>query len=128
MLTSLKFSTLLLGAALAVSAIGPAAADEWTRKTANGGEITRSVTNEGGGLYSGSTTRTGVNGGTYASSSTCANGVVARCSRSYSGVTANGKTFSGQRLSARGPFRTRSVGTFTGPSGNKWYGFRRLRR
>ncbi|MBZ9857414.1 hypothetical protein LB566_26875 [Mesorhizobium sp. CA13] len=128
MMTSVKFSMLLLGVVLAVSAAGPAGAQEWTRKTVNGGEINRGLTDEGGGIFSGSTTRTGVNGGTYTSTSTCANGVVARCSRSYSGVTANGKTFSGQSLSAHGPFRTRSVGTFTGPGGSKWYGFRRFRR
>ena len=125
---SIKFHALCLAATLAVAVAGPAAAEEWSRQTVNGGEITRSITNEGGGAYSGTTTRTGANGGTYSSSSTCMNGVVARCSRSYSGVGANGRTFSGERASAYGPFRGRSVGSFTGPNGNTVYGFRRFRR
>jgi hypothetical protein len=127
MLTSFKFPMLLLGTVLAVSSAGPVFAEDWTRPTVGGGEISRSVTNDGDGIYSGTTTRTGAHGGTYTSSSTCAAGVVTRCSRSYSGVTGNGKTFSGQRLSAHGPFNTRSVGTFIGPRGNRWVGFRRFR-
>jgi hypothetical protein len=119
---------LSLGLAIAISATWPVSAKEWTRKTVHGGEISRTVTNDGNGRYSGSTTRTGANGATYRSGSTCANGVVARCSRSYSGTGPNDKTFSGERLSAHGPFHTRSVGRFTGPNGNKWFGFRRWRR
>lgn len=125
---STKFAVLSLGLALALAAAGPATAKEWTRKTAHGGQISRTVTNDGNGVYSSSTTRTGPKGGTYTSNSTCANGVVARCSRSYSGKGPDGKTFSGERLSAHGPFRTRSAGSFTGPNGNTWFGFRRWHR
>ena len=128
MLTYFKFSRLLLATILVASTAGSAGAEEWTRTTAAGGQISRSVTNEGNGVYSGTTTRTGAKGGSYTSSSSCGAGIVTRCSRSYSGVTANGKTFSGQRLSAHGPFRTRSVGSFTGPGGRHWVGFRRFRR
>jgi hypothetical protein len=128
MLTSFKFSLLSLATLVAISAAGPVAAEEWTRTTPRGGQISRSVTNDGDGVYSGTTTRTGANGGSYTSSSSCGAGVVTRCSRSYSGVTANGKTFSGERLSAHGPYNTRSVGSFTGPGGNRYVGFRRFRR
>jgi hypothetical protein len=128
MLTSFKISLLLLATIATVSTAGPVAADEWTRTTAAGGQISRSVTNDGNGVYSGTTTRTGAKGGSYTSNSSCGAGVVTRCSRSYSGVTANGKTFSGQRQSAHGPFRTRSAGSFTGPGGRRWVGFRRFRR
>jgi len=127
MLTSFKVSLLSLATLVAISA-GPAAAEEWTRTTASGGQISRSVTNDGNGVYSGTTTRTSAKGGSYTSSSSCGAGVVTRCSRSYSGVTASGKTFSGQQLSAHGPFNTRSVGSFTGPGGRHWVGFRRFRR
>lgn len=128
MLTSFKFSLPLFATLVAVCAAGPAAAEEWTRTTASGGQISRSVTNDGNGVYSGTTTRTGAKGGSYTSSSSCGAGVVTRCTRSYSGVTANGKTFSGQRLSAHGPFNTRSVGSFTGPDGRHWVGSRRFHR
>jgi hypothetical protein len=124
---SMKLPLLCLGAVLTISAGAPAAASEWSRETAHGGEISRSVTGDGG-VYSGSTTRTGPKGGTYSSSSTCAGGVVTRCSRSYSGVGPNGKSFSGTRASAHGPFHTRSAGSFTGPGGNTIFGFRRFRR
>jgi hypothetical protein len=123
----MKFAVLTIGLAFVLSAGKPAAATEWTRQTVHGGEISRTVT-DGNGMYSGSTTRTGAKGGTYTSHSTCANGVVAGCSRSYSGTGPNGKTFSGKRLSAHGPFHARSVGSFTGPNGHKWFGFRRRRR
>lgn len=126
MLTSLK--SRFLATFIAISAAGPVAAEEWTRTTPGGGQISRSVTNDGNGVYSGTTTRTGANGGSYTSSSSCGAGVVTRCSRRYSGVTANGETFSGQRLSASGPYGTRSVGSFTGPDGNRYAGFRRIRR
>ena len=100
MLTSFKASLLSLAALVAISATGPASAEEWTRTTASG---------------------------SYTSSSTGGAGVGTRCSRSYSGVTASGKTFSGQQLSAHGPFNTRSVGSFSGPGGRHWVGFRRFR-
>jgi hypothetical protein len=128
MLASFKFSLLSFAALVTISAVVPANAEDWTRTTPRGGQISRSVTNDGNGIYSGTTTRTGVNGGSYTSSSSCGAGVVTRCSRSYSGVTADGKTFSGQRLSAYGPYNSRSVGSFTSPGGNRYVGFRRIRR
>jgi hypothetical protein len=109
------------------SAASPAAAREWKRPTAHGGEISRSVGRDGN-VYTGSTTRTGANGGTYTSSSKCAGGVVDRCARSYSGTGPNGQSFSGKRVSARGPFHGSSAGRFTGPKGNTVHGFRRWRR
>ncbi|TGP20222.1 MULTISPECIES: hypothetical protein [unclassified Mesorhizobium] len=127
MISSRKLPLICLGAMVVWSVASPASAEEWTRKTAHGGEISRSVTRDGN-VYTGSTTRTGPNGGTYTSSSTCKAGVVDRCSRSYSGAGPNGQTFSGQRYSAAGPFGGRSVGSFTGPNGNTVYGFRRWRR
>ncbi|MBZ9887375.1 hypothetical protein LB559_05385 [Mesorhizobium sp. BR1-1-3] len=128
MLSSVKIPILCLGAMLAWSAASQASAEGWQRPTAHGGEISRSVTKDGG-VYTGSTTRTGPNGGsTYTSSSKCVGGVVDRCARSYSGTGPNGQTFSGKRVSARGPFRGRSAGSFTGPNGNTVHGFRRWRR
>lgn len=125
MLSSVKIPIFCLGAMLVWSA--PASAEEWQRPTAHGGEISRSVGKDGN-VLSGSTTRTGPNGGTYTSSSKCVGGVVDRCARSYSGTGPNGQTFSGKRVSARGPFRGRSAGSFTGPNGNTVHGFRRWRR
>ena len=127
MLSSAKFSLLCLGAMLVWSAASPAVAEEWKRPTAHGGEISRSVSKDGN-IHTGSTTRTGPNGGTYTSSSKCVGGVVDRCARSYSGTGPDGQSFSGERVSARGPFRGRSAGSFTGPNGNTVHGFRRWRR
>ncbi|TIQ37197.1 MAG: hypothetical protein E5X48_07500 [Mesorhizobium sp.] len=127
MLSTTRLSLFCLGAMVVWSAASPASAEEWTRKTTHGGEISRSVSRDGN-IYTGSTTRTGPNGGSYTSNSTCVAGVVDRCSTSYSGAGPNGKTFSGQRHSAAGPFGGRSVGSFTGPNGNTVYGFRRWRR
>ncbi|TPM98577.1 hypothetical protein [Mesorhizobium sp. B2-1-5] len=127
MLSSVKIPMFCLGAMLVWSAASPASAEEWQRPTVHGGEISRSVGKDGS-VYTGSTTRTGPNGGTYTSSSKCVGGVVDRCARSYSGTGPNGQTFSGKRVSARGPFRGRSAGSFTGPNGNTVHGFRRWRR
>ncbi|AID31280.1 hypothetical protein BFX40_26835 [Mesorhizobium sp. SEMIA 3007] len=127
MLFSVKIPALCIGAVLAWSAASPASAEEWRRPTAHGGEISRSVTRDGN-VYTGSTTRTGANGGAYTSSSKCIGGVVDRCARSYSGTGPNGQTFSGKRVSAAGPFRGRSAGSFTGPNGKTVYGIRRWRR
>ncbi len=125
---SAKKIHLLFAVALAFAPIAsPAAAKEWTRKTAHGGEIGRDIGKDGG-VITGSTTRTGPNGGTYTSNSKCVGGVVDRCARSYSGTGPNGNSFSGNRASARGPFGGRSVGSFTGPNGNTGFGFRRWRR
>ena len=127
MLSRTKFPLLCLGALVVWSIAAPASAEEWKRPTVHGGELSRSVSRDGN-VYTGSTTRTGPNGGTYTSNSTCVGGVVDRCSRSYSGAGPNGQAFSGQRCSAAGPLRGRSVGSFTGPNGNTVHGFRRWRR
>jgi hypothetical protein len=127
MLSSAKIHLTCLGAMFVASAVVPATAEEWQRPTAHGGEISRSISREGN-FYTGSTTRTGPNGGTYTSSSKCVAGVVGRCARSYSGTGPDGQSFSGKRVSARGPFRGRSAGSFTGPDGNMVFGFRRWRR
>lgn len=123
----MKIQLFCLGAIFLASAASPASAEEWKRPTAHGGEINRSVGKDGN-VYTGSTTRTGPNGGTYTSNSKCVGGIVDRCARSYSGTGPNGQTFSGKRVSARGPFRGRSAGSFTGPNGNTVHGFRRWRR
>ncbi|CAN7510418.1 hypothetical protein [Mesorhizobium caraganae] len=122
-----KIQLFCLGAIFLASAASPASAEEWKRPTAHGGEISRSVGKDGN-VYTGSTTRTGPNGGTYTSNSKCVGGVVDRCARSYSGTGPHGQTFSGKRVSARGPFHGRSAGSFTGPNGNRVHGFRRWRR
>lgn len=127
MFSSTKFSVLSLGAILVWSAASPAAAEDWQRSTARGGVISRSV-GETGNIHTGSTTRTGPNGGAYTSNSSCIGGVVVRCARSYSGAGPNGKTYEGSRASARGPFHGRSVGSLTGPDGNTVHGVRRWRR
>jgi hypothetical protein len=115
-------ATLLMMASLA-----PAAATEWSRTSRYGGQLSRSATIDGG-IYSGSTTRTGPNGGTYMSTTSCTGGAPSRCSRSYSGTGPQGRSFSGMRASAHGPFRSRSVGSFTGPRGNTVLSFRQFRR
>ncbi|YBV94661.1 hypothetical protein M1D80_01305 (plasmid) [Phyllobacteriaceae bacterium JZ32] len=102
----------------------PAMAAEWTRDTRNGGQITRSVTRVGN-IYSGQTTRVGPNGATYTSNSTCRDGFVDRCRRSYSATGPNGRAYSGNTVTARGPYRVRSIGVHTGPRGNVGMGFRR---
>lgn len=113
--------------AAALLAASPAAAVEWKRPIAHGGELTREVTRDGR-LYHGETTRTGPNGGTYSSSSTCFDGVVDRCKRSYSATGPGGKTVSGKTYTARGPYRMRQAGVFTGPNGNSVAGVRRFWR
>jgi hypothetical protein len=123
----MKIQLFCLGVIFLASAASAASAEEWKRPTAHGGEISRSVGKDGN-VYTGSTTRTGPNGGTYTSSSKCVGGVVDRCARSYSGTGPNGQTFSGKRVSARWPFHGRSAGSFTGPNGNTVHGFRRWRR
>lgn len=94
----------------------PAMSAEWTRDTRSGGQITRSVTKDGN-IYSGQTTRVGPNGATYTSNSACRDGVVDRCRRSYSATGPNGRTYSGSTVTARGPYRVRSVGVHNGPGG-----------
>ncbi|MBX3581795.1 MAG: hypothetical protein KF810_07875 [Rhizobiaceae bacterium] len=105
-------------------AAAPAAAEQWHRPTAHGGELAREVTRDGR-VYSGQTTRTGPNGATYSSSSTCFDGVVNRCRRSFSATGPEGQAWSGERYSARGPYRVRSAGSLTGPNGNTVVGVRR---
>lgn len=109
---------------LAVAGTASANATKWSRETVHGGRITRSIS--GGGLiYSGQTTRTGPNGGTYTSTATCLNGVVDRCRRGYSATGPAGQAIAGHRASARGPFRVRSAGSFTAPRGNTLIGVHR---
>lgn len=105
-----------------VAGASSAQAAEWTRSTVNGGQITRSVTGDGY-VASGTTTRTGPNGGSYSSGTTCVNGwTVDRCHRDYSATTANGDTYYGHRTSARGPYQVRTTGVWTGPEGNSVVG------
>lgn len=113
--------------ALAVLAASPAAADQWKRPTVNGGELTREV-HRHGRVYHGETTREGPNGGSYSSSTGCRNGVVDRCTRSFSATGPEGNTVSGKGYSARGPYRVREAGVVTGPNGNSVVGVRRVWR
>jgi hypothetical protein len=76
-------------------------------------------------VYSGQTTRVGPNGATYTSNSTCRDDLSNRCRRSYSATDPNGRTYSGNTVTARGPHRMRSIGVHTGPRGNVGIGFRR---
>ena len=117
----------LIALALLAAAASPAAAEQWKRPTAHGGELSREVTRDGR-VYSGETTRTGPNGGTYSSSSTCFDGVVNRCKKSFSATGPEGKTLSGTSYAARGPFRVRKAGAVTGPNGNTVVGARRFWR
>lgn len=117
----------LVLAALASVAATPAVADEWKRPTVRGGELTREVDRDGR-VYHGETTREGRNGGTYSSSSTCFDGYVDRCTRSFSATGHDGNTVSGDRYTARGPYRVRQAGVVTGPDGNSVVGVRRWRR
>ncbi len=125
-MTSLLRSS-LVALNLMLLAAAPAAAEQWKRPTVHGGELSRQVTRDGR-VYNGETTRTGPNGGTYSSSSTCFDGAVDRCKRSYSATGPEGKTWSGERYSARGPYRVRSAGVVTGPEGNSVVGARRFWR
>jgi hypothetical protein len=118
-----KTSLAALGLVALIGAC-PASAKEWSRDTVHGGRITRSITADGR-IYSGQTTRVGPNGGSYNSSTTCRNGIVDRCHRTFSATGPNGKTYSGYRATARGPYQVRSVGTITGPRGNVAVGGRR---
>lgn len=117
----------LVALALFVAAASPAAAAEWKRQTAHGGELSREVTRDGR-VYSGETTRTGPNGGTYSSSSTCFDGFVDRCKRSFTATGPEGKTVSGKGYAARGPYRVRQAGVITGPHGDSVVGVRRFWR
>jgi len=110
---------------LAVAASGKA--EEWTRSTVHGGQITRSVTGEDG-RYSGTTTRVGPNGSTYTSSGQCASGVVGRCARNYSATGPSGSTVTGKRATAVGPWRVRTARSVTGPEGGRIFALRRSAR
>jgi len=103
--------------ALALSApLDGARTAEWTRGTVGGGQVSRSVSGDGP-FYTGHTTRVGPNGDTYSSTATCFDGIVDRCRRSYTATGPGGRTYSGERAGARGPFRARSIGRITGPNG-----------
>ncbi|MCX7304981.1 MAG: hypothetical protein NTV73_11705 [Hyphomicrobiales bacterium] len=117
----------LLALALVAFTASSAPAEQWKRPTSHGGEITREVTNDGR-VYQGATTRTGVNGGTYSSSSTCIDGAVDRCRRSYSATGPQGKTVSGKSYLALGPDKGRQIGYFQGENGNRYAGVRRVWR
>jgi hypothetical protein len=121
----LKLSLFVL--ALAPAAASPAAAEQWKRPTVHGGELSREVTRDGR-VYQGETTRTGPNGGTYSSNSTCFDGVIDRCKRSYSATGPQGKTVSGKSYLALGPNGGRHVGYFQGANGNRTFGVRRIWR
>ncbi|RCS23024.1 hypothetical protein DUT91_16290 [Phyllobacterium salinisoli] len=123
MISSLKTPLAVLVIAVLLAPF-PAQAEEWTRDTRNGGQITRTITKDGN-VYSGKTTRVGPDGGTYTSNSACQAGVVDRCRRSYSASGPNGRTISGNTATARGPYRVRSMGVHTGPRGHVGVGFRR---
>ncbi|WP_416797722.1 hypothetical protein [Ciceribacter azotifigens] len=123
MILSWKRTFASLGVALLLGS-PPAMSAEWTRDTRNGGHVTRNVTRDGN-VYSGQTTRVGSNGATYTSKSTCRDGVVDRCRRSYSATGPDGRTYSGDTVTARGPHGVRSIGVHTGPRGNVGVGFRR---
>lgn len=112
---SVKISLVALSLA-ALAGVCHASAAEWSRDTVHGGRITRSITGAGP-VYSGQTTRVGPNGGSYSSSAACLNGIVDRCQRSFSATGPNGKTYSGHRVTARGPYQVRSMGTISGPRG-----------
>lgn len=94
----------------------PAMSAELRRDTRSGGQITRNGTKDGN-IYQGQTTRVRPNGATYTSSSTCRDGVVDRCRRSYSATGPDGRTYSGNTATARGPYRVRSIGVHNGPGG-----------
>jgi hypothetical protein len=94
----------------------PTMAAEWTRDTRSSGQITRSVTKDGN-IYTGQTSRVGPNGGTHTSNSVCRDGIVDRCRRSYSATGPDGRTYSGNTVTARGPYRVRSIGVHNGPGG-----------
>lgn len=118
----------LIAVAIALTAAAsPAAAEEWRRPIMRGGELTREVTRDGR-VYSGETTRTGPNGGSYSSSSTCFDGFVDRCKRSYSATGPGGKTVSGKSYLALGPNRGRQIGFFQGENGDRYVGVRRVWR
>ncbi|WP_137131148.1 hypothetical protein [Rhizobium sp. FY34] len=106
---------------------GPAHAEDWTRQTVRGGEISRSVTGEAG-HYDGSTTRSGPNGAVYTSNGQCVSGVVDRCGRSYSAVGPNGATITGRHGTASGPSRLRTARGIEGPDGGRFVSVQRFAR
>jgi hypothetical protein len=107
---------LMMLSAYAVQAAEPQSLNV-TRTTPAGGQVSRSGTLDDG-TYVGSTSRTGASGGSYNSSITCEGGVVANCSRSFSGTNRDGQAYTGTRESAAGPRRAGATTTVTGPDGN----------
>lgn len=117
MLSSIKSRVVATGLAALLGASSAGAA-EWSRGTAHGGQLTRNVDTDGL-FYSGETVRTGPNGGSYTSNSTCLDALlVDRCHRSFSATGPNGEMYSGDRVTAWGPNRVRSIGAVAGPNGN----------
>jgi hypothetical protein len=117
----------LAALALTVAALSSATAAEWKRSTVQGGELTREAHRDGR-VYHGETTREGRNGGSYSSSTTCLDGYVDLCRRSFSATGPDGRAVSGKRYTARGPYRVRQAGIVTGPNGNSVVGARRFWR
>lgn len=122
-----RLAIMLIVTAPLLAIAGPGNAEEWTRSTAHGGQITRTVSGEDG-RYSGTTTRTGANGATYTSSGQCASGIVDRCARSYSATGPKGTTVTGKRATAVGPWRVRTASSITGPEGSRLLTLRRIVR
>lgn len=122
-----RLAVILIATAPLLAMAGPGNAEEWTRSTVHGGQITRSVSGEDG-RYSGTTTRTGANGATYTSSGQCASDIVDRCARSYSATGPNGSTVTGKHATAVGPWRVRTARSVTGPEGGRLLTLRRTVR
>ncbi|MGO7212497.1 hypothetical protein ACC817_12455 [Rhizobium ruizarguesonis] len=120
-----RLATMLIAGAPLLAMAAPGNAEERTRPTVYGGQLTRSVTGENGN-YSGTTTRMGANGATYTSSGQCVSGIVDRCARSYSATGPNGSTVTGKHATAVGPWRVRTARSATGPEGRRALTLRRL--
>lgn len=106
--------TLPFSAAFAAALIAATAtAQEWSRSGPNG-SVTRSL-EHGSGM---TIDRTGVNGGSSGATVTCQRGGGASCQRDVSLTNADGQTVTGQRTTARDPFRAGATTTVTGPEGN----------
>lgn len=128
----------MLAAALLVAATSlsaaPAAAQqvrEIDRTNERGGTITGTVTREGR-FVTRDISRTTAKGGTFDRTTTCRAGRVGGCRDRFSGTTAKGRNYRGDRAVAYGPRRTWGASRITGPRGNTRYrvrrGFRGWRR
>lgn len=122
-----RLALMLMTGAPLLAMADPGNAEEWTRPTVYGGQITRSVTGEDG-RYAGTTTRVGPNGSTYTTSGRCVSGVVGRCARSYSATGPNGSIVTGKHATAVGPWRVRTARSVVGPEGGRVLALRRAAR